>query len=74
MKHVLPELISSNQTAYVKNRCISESGRLISDVIQVCDMLDISHNLVTMDIEKVFDSLDHDFKSVFFNILELFSP
>ena len=66
MKHVLPELISSNQTAYVKNRCISESGRLISDVIQVCDMLDISHNLVTMDIEKVFDSLDHDFKSVFF--------
>ena len=74
MKHVLPELISSNQTAYVKNRCISESGRLISDVIQVCDMLDISHNLVTMDIEKVFDSLDHDFKSVFLNILELFSP
>ena len=74
MKHVLPELISSNQTAYVKNRCISESGRLISDVIQVCDMLDISHNLVTMDIEKVFDSLDRDFKSVFFNILELFSP
>ena len=74
MKHVLPELISSNQTAYVKNRCISESGRLISDVIQVCDMLDISHNLVTMDVEKVFDSLDRDFKSVFFNILELFSP
>ena len=74
MKHVLPELISSNQTAYVKNRCISESGRLISDVIQVCDMLDISHNLVTMDIEKVFHSLDHDFKSVFLNILELFSP
>ena len=51
MKHVLPELISSNQTAYVKNRCISESGRLISDVIEGCDMLDISHNLVAMDIE-----------------------
>ena len=64
MKHVLPELISSNQTAYVKNRCISESGRLISDVIEGCDMLDISHNLVAMDIEKVFNSLDHDFKSV----------
>ena len=32
-KHTLPELIPSNQTAFVKNRFISESGRLISDVI-----------------------------------------
>ena len=61
MKNVLPELISSNQTAYVKNRCISESGRLISDVIEMYDILDISGYLVTMDIEKAFDSLDHDF-------------
>ena len=59
-KSALPELISSNQTAYVKNRCISESGRLVSDVIEMCDILDISGYLVTMDIEKAFDSLDHD--------------
>ena len=61
LKSALPELISSNQTAYVKNRCISESGRLISDVIEMCDILDISGYLVTMDIEKAFDSLDQDF-------------
>ena len=61
LKNVLSELISSNQTAYVKNRCISESGRLISDVIKMCDMLDIPGYLVTMDFEKAFDSLDHDF-------------
>ena len=61
LKNALPELISSNQTAYVKNRCIYESGRLISDVIEMCDILDISGYLVTMDIEKAFDSLDHDF-------------
>ena len=61
LKNVLPELISSNQIAYVKNRCISESGRLISDVIEMCDILDIPGYLVTMDIEKPFDSLDHDF-------------
>ena len=60
MKNVLPELISSNQTAYVKNRCIGESGRLISDVIEMCDKLDIPGYLVTMSIEKAFDSLDHD--------------
>ena len=61
LKKVLPELISSNQTAYAKNRCISESGKLISDVIEMCDILDIPGYLVTMDIEKAFDSLDHDF-------------
>ena len=61
LKHVLPGLISSNQKAYAKNRYISESGRLISDVIEMCDMLNIPGCLVTMDIEKAFDSLDHNF-------------
>ena len=32
IKNVLPFLISSNQTAYVKNMFISESGRVISDI------------------------------------------
>ena len=27
----------------------------------MCDILDIPGYLVTMDIEKAFDSLDHDF-------------
>ena len=58
---LLPELISSEQTAYVKNRFIGESGRLISDIIEVTDLLKINGYLVTMDIEKAFDSLDHSF-------------
>ena len=35
IKGVLPYLISSNQTAYVKNRFISESGRVISDILEL---------------------------------------
>ena len=54
----LPELISSNQTAYVKNRCIKESGRLTSEVIKMCDILDIPGYLITVDTE-MFDSLKH---------------
>ena len=63
MKHVFPEyaLISPNQTASVKNRYISESGRLISDVIEMSDILDIPGYLVAMDIEKAFDSFNYDF-------------
>ena len=67
LKHVLCELISCNQTAYVKNTRISENGRLIFDVIEMCDILDILGYLATMVIKKARDSLDHDFLlSVFF--------
>ena len=69
MKYVLLELISSNQTAYVKNHCISEHGRLISNVIEMCDILDIPGYLVTMDIEKAFDLLDQNF---LLSILKIF--
>ena len=35
LKKVLPDLIYSQQKEYFKNRCIGESGRLISDVIEI---------------------------------------
>ena len=34
-KEVLPDLISSQQTAYLKNRHIGETERLISDIIEI---------------------------------------
>ena len=40
VKKVLPNLISPQQMAYVKNRFIGESGdRLITDIIEVTDVL-----------------------------------
>ena len=60
-KRTLPSIISSNQTAYVERRCISESGRLISDIIEIYGKENIPGFLVTMDLEKVFDSLDNGF-------------
>ena len=61
LKNVLPDLISSQQTAYVKSRHIGESGRLISDVIEIAKIKKLDGFLVAMNIEKPFDSLDHDF-------------
>ena len=63
-KTVLPSIISSEQTAYIKKRFIGESGRLISDILSVTNNLKIKSFLVTMDIEKAFDSLDHSFKTI----------
>ena len=56
LKPILPSIISSNQTAYVEKRCISESGRLISDTMEICGKENIPCYLVTIDLEKAFDS------------------
>ena len=58
---ILLTIIYSNQTAYVENRCISKSGRLIFDIIEICGNENIPDYLVTMDLEKACDSLDHNF-------------
>ena len=61
VKPILASIISTNQTAYVEKRCISESGRSISNIIEICGNEKIPGLLVTMNLEKGFDSLDHDF-------------
>ena len=61
VKKVLLNLISPQQTAYVENRFIGENGRLIADTIAISDVINKEGFLVTMDIEKAFDSLDHTF-------------
>ena len=61
LKPVLPSLINYNQTAYVSNRVIGEGGRLISDIIEISNIFNISGYLLAMDLEKAFDSLNHKF-------------
>ena len=59
LKKILSLLISSQQTAYLANRCISESGRLISNLLDVTKVFNTKSYSVTIDIDKVFDSLNH---------------
>ena len=61
LKKILLLIISQNHRAYVENRCVRESGRLIRDTTDTFDKENIPGYLVTMDIEKAFESLDHDF-------------
>ena len=61
LKDILPKIISSEESAYVKNRFIGENGRLISDIIEVADLFNTEGYIVTMDIKKAFDSLDYTF-------------
>ena len=41
--------------------CISKGGHLISDIFEVSDLLKMKGLLQTVDIEKVFDSVNHNF-------------
>ena len=61
LKTVLPVLISPGQTAYSNGGFIGESGRLTSDIIEICDIEKLSEYLMTIDFEKTFDSMNHAF-------------
>ena len=41
LKSVISTIVNENQVACVNNRFISESGRLISDVLEITNALDI---------------------------------
>ena len=61
LKETQPKRIYFQQTAYVKNRLIGEGGRLISDILEMIESLNLKGYIVTINIEKVFDSLSHSF-------------
>ena len=60
LKKVLPSLSKSDQTAYVAGRFIGESSRLTSDILEITQSLNMEGWMVTMDIQKAFDSVNHN--------------
>ena len=45
----------------MKNRFIGEGRRLISDILEMGESLNLKGYIVTVDIEKALDSLSHSF-------------
>ena len=61
MKKVIHSLMSYDQAAYVKGRYIGESVRLIDDLFKYAENENIDGILFAADIEKAFDSVDHNY-------------
>ena len=59
LKDIIADLISDHQAPYVRKRYMSESRRLICDVLETESILNKKGYPVTMYIEKAFDSVDH---------------
>jgi len=58
---VLPDIISPNQTGYVKNRYTGENVRLISDVIDYTKAKQTQGVVLFLDFKKTFDSIEWEY-------------
>ena len=61
LKSCLNEIIHEDQTGFMKGRNIGSNIRTITDLIEYCDSNDIPGSIVLLDIEKAFDSVEHDY-------------
>ena len=58
---ILPKLINSDQTAYIKGRNLSDNIRTVWDLIEVSKLTKKSAYILFIDFEKAFDSVSFDF-------------
>ena len=68
LEKVLPEVINSYQTGYVKNCFIGVNIRLISHELELYEKKNLPGMLLYIDFEKAFDSLDWNY---LFKVLEV---
>ena len=61
LKKVIPKLVNSDQTGFIKGRFIGENVRLIDCVISFAAAKNIPGLLLFLDFEKAFDSLNWSF-------------
>ncbi len=70
MKKFVCNIINSDQSGFMKGRNIGNNIRLITDVIEYTDFEQIPGAILLLDIEKAFDTVNHDF---LFNVLKQFN-
>jgi len=58
---ILPSLIHSDQTGFVKGRYIGENIRLVIDIMEISKSQNLPGILTSLDFRKAFDSLEWPF-------------
>jgi len=58
---VLGKLLSETQTGYVPGRQVTNNNRMVEELIELVYNSDENAFLITLDAQKAFDSVDHDY-------------
>ena len=61
IESVLPKLIHSDQTGFIKGRFIGQNVRLLNDLLEYTDVKKIPGILLFIDFEKAFDTIEWPF-------------
>ena len=61
IKTVLQELLSEDQSGFIKNRCISDNLRTLDSYIKYAESKGLPSLLLFFDVEKAFDTLELSF-------------
>ena len=67
---VLPYLINSDQSGFMKGKCISDNIMQLQNVIDCCEKEKIQAIIMSVDFEKAFDKVQWD---SMFRILQAFN-
>ena len=63
LKTAITKLISLDQTGFISGRNIGENTRLIYEIMNITEELNITGYLLIIDFEKAFDPISWDFIS-----------
>ena len=61
LHNLMPKLVSTSQTGFIKDRQIGDSLRLLIDLIELCKKRKENGILLMIDFEKAFDTLEWNF-------------
>ena len=61
LQKIIGDIISENQSAYIKKRYIGHNIRLLEDICYYCESQNKEGGLIALDFRKAFDSLDWNF-------------
>ena len=68
LKRVLPDIISSSQKGFLKERFIGENTRLVLDIMQHLEEQEKSGMILLADFEKAFDSIEWPYITKLLNV------
>ena len=61
LKSVIPSIISTSQTGYVQGRNITDTIRLVQDIIHIAEIEQIPGILLMVDFQKAYNSIEWHF-------------